>query len=80
MAVDERDKVVALGSCKWPNAGGEDHAHGAEELDKLETVRDELGAPNAHLFFFDRVAFSPRLRKLEAEREDVRLVPASDLG
>lgn len=80
MAIDEHGKAVALGSCKWPGVGNEDHAHGADELDKLETVRGELGAPKALLFFFDRIAFSPRLRKLEAERDDVRLVTVDEFG
>ncbi|HMI82354.1 MAG TPA: hypothetical protein VK480_11240, partial [Solirubrobacterales bacterium] len=51
-----------------------DHVHEAGELDKLETIRSELGAPGAHLYFFDRVAFSPRLQELAAERDDVHLV------
>lgn len=79
-AVDEHGAVVALGSCKWPDRGTHGHAHGTEELDKLETIRVELGAPGAHLYFFDRVAFSPRLRRLEAEREDIHLVLAEGLG
>jgi hypothetical protein len=49
------------------------------ELDKLETIREELEAPDAALFF-DRLAFSPRLRELEHERDDVRLVGADQLG
>lgn len=56
------------------------HAHGAEELGKLETIREELEAPHAVLYFFDRLAFSPRLRKLEQERDDVRLIRADQLG
>lgn len=54
--------------------------HEAGELDKLETIRAELGAPEARFYFFDRVAFSPRLRELEAEREDVHLVLADQLA
>jgi hypothetical protein len=80
VAVDDSGKVVALGSCKWPGAGSDGHAHGAEELDKLEVVRDELNAPQARLYFFDRAAFSPRLRELATERDDVRLVSAAELG
>ncbi len=80
VAVDEAGTVVALGSCKWPNARTPDHVHDASELDKLETIRTELGAEGAPLYFFDRVAFSPRLRELEAERDDVRLVLADQLG
>jgi AAA+ ATPase superfamily predicted ATPase len=80
VAVDERGKVIALGSCKWPEAGSAGHAHDAAELDKLEAIREELGAPDAHLYFFDRLAFSSRLRELETERDDVRLVIADRLG
>jgi AAA+ ATPase superfamily predicted ATPase len=80
VAVDPQGKAIALGSCKWPDAGTEGHAHGAEELDKLETIREELEAPEALLYFFDRAAFSPRLRELEAERDDIRLVLADQLG
>jgi AAA+ ATPase superfamily predicted ATPase len=79
VALDGEGKVTALGSCKWPAAGTHRHAHGAEELAKLETVREELKAPDAHLYFFDRAAFSVRLRELEAERDDVHLVLASEL-
>jgi uncharacterized protein len=80
VAIDAKGDVLALGSCKWPGAKTPDHAHEAGELDKLETIRAELGAPGAHLYFFDRLAFSPRLRELEAEREDVHLVLAKQLG
>ena len=80
VAVDSDGRVLALGSCKWPAAGSRRHEHGAAELDKLETIRAELGAPGAHFYFFDRLAFSPRLHKLEAEREDVHLVPVKQLG
>jgi hypothetical protein len=55
-------------------------AGGAEELGKLELVREELDAHRARLFFFDRTGFSPRLRELAAQREDVRLVLAGDLA
>lgn len=79
VAIDEEGGVVALGSCKWPDGATSDHAHDAGELDKLETIRSELGAPEAHLYFFDRVAFSPRLRELAAERGDVHLVLSEEL-
>jgi hypothetical protein len=80
VALDGAGEVVALGSCKWPGPDNEGHAHSATELDKLETIREELGAPRARLYFFDRLGFSPRLRQLEAERDDVRLVLAEELG
>ena len=80
VAVDADGAVIALGSCKWPAAGNDDHTHRAAELDKLERIREELGAPAAQLFFFDRVGFSPRLRELEAEREDIHLVLTEQLG
>lgn len=79
VAVDERGEVLALGSCKWPRGTGTGHEHGAVELDKLETVRDALGAPGARLYFFDRTAFSARLRKLASERDDIELVLARNL-
>ncbi len=79
-AVDAEGAVIALGSCKWPDAATSDHVHDAAELDKLETIRAELGAPDAGLYFFDRVGFSPRLRELERERDDVHLVPLAMLG
>jgi AAA+ ATPase superfamily predicted ATPase len=79
VAVDERGEVLALGSCKWPAATGRSHEHGAAELDKLEVVRDALGAPDAPLYFFDRTSFSPRLRQIAAERDDVRLLLADEL-
>ncbi len=79
-AVDERGEVIALGSCKWPAATAGPHEHGAEELDKLEVVRDELGATGASLYFFDRSGFSARLRELAERRDDVRLVIAAELG
>ncbi len=80
VAVDSEGEVLALGSCKWPAAGSADHVHDAGELDKLETIRKELGAPGAQLYFFDRTSFSPRLEELQAERDDVHLVPAERLG
>jgi uncharacterized protein len=80
VAVDEHGTVLALGSCKWPDPANAGHEHPAGELDKLETIRAELDAPEAHLYFFDRVGFSPRLRELEAERDDVHLVLAADLA
>lgn len=80
VAIDAQGAVLALGSCKWPGEKTVSHVHGAAELDKLETIRSELGAPDAQLYFFDRLAFSPRLRELEAEREDVHLVPVAQLG
>jgi AAA+ ATPase superfamily predicted ATPase len=78
VAVDAGGEVLALGSCKWP--AGDDREHSAAELDKLELIREELGAPQARLYFFDRVGFSARLKKLAAERDDVELVVASELG
>ena len=80
VAVDAAGAVLALGSCKWADRETANHAHPAGELDKLETIRVELKAPEAQLYFFDRVAFSPRLRELEAERDDVHLVLAEQLG
>jgi AAA+ ATPase superfamily predicted ATPase len=80
VAIDEKGAILALGSCKWPDGNTADHNHDAGELDKLETIRSELKAPDAGLYFFDRPAFSPRLRKLEAERDDVHLVLAEQLG
>ena len=80
VAADAEGAVLALGSCKWADRRSEGHEHPAGELDKLETIRAELDAPEAHLYFFDRVAFSPRLRELEAEREDVHLVLAAELA
>jgi hypothetical protein len=78
-AVDGDGRVMALGSCKWPEADNRQHVHDAAELDKLETIRKELQAPDAALYFFDRVDFSPRLRELAAAREDIHLVAASEL-
>jgi uncharacterized protein len=80
VAVDGDGSVVALGSCKWPRAENTDHEHDTVELDKLETIRDELGATDADLYFFDRVGFSPRLHELADERDDVKLVLAAELG
>jgi AAA+ ATPase superfamily predicted ATPase len=79
-AANERGEVVALGSCKWSADDDRGHAHDAAELDKLEIVRKELGAPEAPMYFFDRVGFSPRLRELASERDDVHLVLARDLA
>jgi hypothetical protein len=58
-------------SAPWPRS---------QELDKLETIRDELGAPDADLYFFDRVGFSSRLHGLADKRDDVHLVLAAELG
>lgn len=80
VAIDANGAVLALGSCKWADGANADHEHPTVELDKLEKIRDELEAPQAQLYFFDRVGFSPRLRELEAEREDVHLVLAGELG
>jgi AAA+ ATPase superfamily predicted ATPase len=80
VAVDATGKVLALGSCKWPQAGSESHLHSTVELKKLETIREELNAPDALLYCFDRLDFSPALRELEAERDDIRLVSADQLG
>jgi len=80
VAVDADGKVIALGSCKWPEEANSKHVHEAGELAKLETIRDELEAPEADLYFFDRTGFSSRLRELAAERDDLRLVLAGDLG
>jgi AAA+ ATPase superfamily predicted ATPase len=77
--INENADVVVLGSCKWPDATTPDHVHRADELDKLETIRAHLHAPEAELLFFDPVAFSPRLQTLATERDDVRLVPADAL-
>ncbi|HEX5984853.1 MAG TPA: ATP-binding protein [Solirubrobacterales bacterium] len=79
VAVDADGRVMALGSCKWPGAGNNRHLHEAGELDKLETIREELEAPDAALYFFDRVGFSPRLQELASEREDVHLVSVGEL-
>jgi uncharacterized protein len=79
VAIDEEGRVIALGSCKWPDGATADHVHDAGELDKLETIRNELGAPAAQLYFFDRTAFSPRLREIDAERADVHLVLSDQL-
>jgi AAA+ ATPase superfamily predicted ATPase len=80
VAVDAEGTVLALGSCKWPDGSTAKHEHPAAELDKLETIRAELKAPEAHLYFFDRLAFSPRLHDLEAKRDDIHLVLADQLG
>jgi hypothetical protein len=80
VAVDAEGAALALGSCKWAARESANHEHPAAELDKLETIRSELGSPGADLYFFDRVGFSPRLRELEAERDDVHLVFAEQLA
>ena len=80
VAVDADGRVIALGSCKWPEEANPEHLHEAGELGKLETIREELEAPGAALYFFDRTGFSPRLRELAAERDDIHLVLAGDLG
>ncbi len=80
VAVDGDRSVVALGSCKWPRAENTDDEHDTVELDKQETIRDELGATDADLYFFDRAGFSSRLRELADERHDVHLVVAAELG
>jgi uncharacterized protein len=80
VAVDGDGKAIALGSCKWARADNAAHEHGADELDKLETIREELEAPGADLYFFDRVGFSDRLRELADERGDVKLVLVDQLG
>jgi len=78
-AVDESGAVIALGSCKWPDQATANHEHPATELTKLETIRQEIDAPDARLLFFDRVAFSPRLKELSREREDIELVRVKDM-
>ena len=80
VAVDADGGIIALGSCKWPAASNVQHEHGAAELDKLETIRQELDAPEVPLDFFDRVGFSSRLRQLAGERPDVRLVLIDELA
>ena len=80
VAVDGEGEILALGCCKWPDRETPNHTHPAAELDKLETIRSELNAPQAHLYFFDRVAFSPRLQELATERGDIHLVLAEQLG
>lgn len=80
VAVDAEGRVMALGSCQWPEADNDKHEHDAGELDKLETIREKLDAPDAALYFFDRVGFSPRLQDLASERDDVHLVLASELA
>jgi len=80
VAIDEGGKVLAVGSCKWPDGETADHAHDAGELDKLERIRAELDAPDAQLCFFDPVAFSPRLHELQRERSDVRLISTDEMA
>lgn len=77
--VDEREEVIALGSCKWADRDTADHEHATTELDKLEVIRDHLGADDARLMLFDRVGFSPRLSQLAEERDDVELIHVSQL-
>ncbi len=73
-AIDESGGVIALGSCKWADSRTKDHEHPTVELDKLETIRDELRAPEARLLFFDRIGFSKRLKELRRQRDDIELV------
>ena len=77
--VDEAGRVIALGSCKWPQAENTDHRHPTAELEKLEVIRKHLDAPEAKLLFFDRVGFSERLEQLAAEREDVELIRVEEM-
>ena len=79
VAVDAAGAVLALGSCKWAAAGNDDHRHPTEELAKLERIRAELDAPEAGLYFFDRVGFSARLEQVAAERADVNLVSTAEI-
>lgn len=56
-------------------------AHDAGELDELETVARLMGAAaTPPLYFFDRTGFSPRLRALAREHDDVRLVTTAELA
>lgn len=80
VAIDEAGEILALGSCKWAAAGNRGHRHPAEELSKLERVRLELEAPDAKLYFFDRVGFSERLEELASQRADVNLVLTEEMG
>jgi len=80
VAIDEAGEILALGSCKWAAAGNHDHRHPTEELAKLERVRLELEAPDAKLYFFDRVGFSERLEEQASERADVNLVLTVEMG
>ncbi len=77
--VDESGSLIALGSCKWADPSTPDHEHPTEELDKLETIRRQLDAPDAKLLFFDRIGFSSRLEDLSASRDDVELIHTSDM-
>jgi AAA+ ATPase superfamily predicted ATPase len=77
--IDQDGRVVALGSCKWPDSATTDHEHPAAELDKLETIRAHLRAPDAQLLFFDRVGFSARLIELADQRDDITLIPVDAL-
>ncbi|HWK28326.1 MAG TPA: ATP-binding protein [Solirubrobacter sp.] len=72
--VDASRRVLALGSCKWSV-----NEHGAEELDKLETIVKLLGETGTPLYFFDRTGFSPRLQQLGRDRDDVHLVAVADV-
>ncbi len=78
-AIDETGKVIALGSCKWAGPTISNREHPTTELDKLETIRHELGVPEAALLFFDRVGFSKRLKELRRERDDVGLILVRDM-
>lgn len=81
VSVDAEGRVIGLGSCRWS-----DSPHDAGELDRLETIAGILGEEGllaeggVRLTFFDRTAFSPRLRQVVAERSDVRLVMVDDLA
>ena len=79
VAVDAAAKVVALGSCKWADAANAGHLHPTEELAKLERIRLELDAPEAKLYFFDRLGFSARFEQLASERSDIVLVSLSEM-
>jgi uncharacterized protein len=79
VGIGPEGQVVALGSCKWPDSETIGHEHPTAELDKLETIRTHLRAPDARLLFFDRVGFSPRLTELAQERDDVELIPVDAL-
>lgn len=78
-AVDESGSVIALGSCKGPDSTTTGHEHPAAELAKLETIRQEVNAPDARLYFFNRVGFSPRLMELNRKRGDIELVRVKNM-
>ena len=80
VAIGESGEILALGSCKWAAAGNRKHRHPTEELAKLERIRLELDAPDAKLYFFDRLGFSERLETLASERADVNSVLAEEVG